>query len=361
MQKKIWFSTDFQLRSKASLKSATSAALKLSSEDMEVTSARGCQAQALRPTQPTSCGCWRSTRRNACLAASSKWHSKLSHLTWSLLPFPPRLLEAEAISHLQQKRSGSCNPLAPSPFLSACLWRASLWVTPVTRWIQCFSRLHLFDKKCSPKRCRLFSSIVLPTCVKFSESVTHIGKYALKAAPCCTFLVGITLSKSVTLRSFCRVDDSSSSTWIHGKFWEIKPCKSMVNLMDFPSRVLFGYTCSTFAHGVFEPASNVKLFKVPGLPGLKVLLFAELSLWDRWRVPWSGTYHKFVAKPDCFDGSKCRQKSHGVFTELETCKVKLLHHAGCDSQMSRNACYLQYVGDDTIQLYRDPHNPNESW
>lgn len=54
--KKIWFSTDFQLRSKASLKSATSAALKLSSEDMEVTSARGCQAQALRPTQPTSCG-----------------------------------------------------------------------------------------------------------------------------------------------------------------------------------------------------------------------------------------------------------------------------------------------------------------
>lgn len=59
---------------------------------------------------------------------------------------------------------------------------------------------------------------------------------------------------------------------------------------------------------------------------LKVLLVAELSLWDRWRVPWSGTYHKFVAKPDCLDGPKCRQKSHGVFIALETCKIKLLQH-----------------------------------
>ena len=267
------------------------------------------------------------------------------------MPPPPQFLVSTSPSRSRT--------LAPSPFLSACLWRASLWVLWHVGY-NAFQNCTSLTRNARQRGADLFN-IVLPTCVKFSESVTHIGKYALKAAPCCTFLVRITLSKSVTLRSFCRVDDSSSSTSIHGKFWEIKPCKSMVNLMDFPSRVLFGHTWSTFAHGVFEPASNVKLFKVPGLPGLKVLLFAELSLWDRWRVPWSGTYHKFVAKPDCFDGSKCRQKSHGVFTELETCKVKLLHHAGCDSQMSRNACYLQYVGDDTIQLYRDPHNPNESW
>lgn len=108
--KKIWFSTDFQLRSKASLKSATSAALKLSSEDMEVTSARGCQAQALRPTQPTSCGLLEEHPKKCLSGSIQQMALEAVSLDLEEAPFPPRLLEAEAISHLQQKRSGSSNP-----------------------------------------------------------------------------------------------------------------------------------------------------------------------------------------------------------------------------------------------------------
>lgn len=138
---------------------------------------------------------WGLTRRNACLASS--W----SNGTRSCLTWPLRLLEAEAISHLQ-KRIGSCNPscadteplslehpsqfennfrvgfpsmprkktsfnitrsrtLAPSPLLSACLWRLG---DCDTGWVQCFSRLHLFGESVLAKEVQ-FRKALHPTCV----------------------------------------------------------------------------------------------------------------------------------------------------------------------------------------------------